>query len=227
MENFNNDDYEKNCQQYLESPARFDEWGLNDAPVVTRQFQMAGDTYPQATGSMVQQTVNTDNELQELIRQNQHVNTQTRDLLFQNRTLVQRLFPSQKEKMIQEMQAKMISSALEFRLTLYKLGTEFKLEAVREHFNALLLTIRGEYRSRVSRFMLEKLSELHGVVDSRQRAFLLMVENKIRFAETLHPMSRSRYLTAIKKEEEGFLSFTERQVAHFESIIDEQIQRMK
>ena len=204
-------------------------WGLNENPIVPQPIAVAQPVQHKVApyNGMAKQTVDADNELQRMVMSNQSIDDQTKDLLFKNQSLIQRLFPSHKDRMVAEMQGKIVQSALDFRLNLYKISTEFKLEAVREHFNALLLTIRGEYRQRVSDFMLLKLEQLHVSVDARQRSFIELAKAKLQYAQTLPPMLQGRYLAVVEREAEGFLNFTERQIAHFEAIIDEQIQKLR
>lgn len=206
-----------------------DVWGLSENPIVPQPVTAAQPMQHKVSphNGMTKQTVDADNELQRMVMSNQSIDDRTKDLLFRNQSLVQRLFPSHKDRMMAEMQGKIVQSALDFRLNLYKISTEFKLEAVREHFNALLLTIRGEYRQRVSDFMLLKLEQLHVSVDARQRSFIELAKAKLQYAQTLPPMLQGRYLAVVEREAEGFLNFTERQIAHFESIIDEQIQKLR
>ena len=206
-----------------------DVWGLSENPIVPQPVTVAQPMqYKTAPhNGMTKQTADADNELQRMVVSNQDIDDRTKVLLFNNQSLIQRLFPSHKDRMVAEMQGKVVQSALDFRLNLYKISTEFKLEAVREHFNALLLTIRGEYRQRVSEFMLLKLEQLHVSVDARQRSFTELAKSKLQYAQTLPPMLQGRYLAVVEREAEGFLNFTERQITHFESIIDEQIQKLR
>jgi len=188
-------------------------------PVVPKQYSNSSN------GRMARQTSDTDNELQRMLANNHYIDDKTKEMLFRNQSLIQRLFPTQKDRLIAEMQGKAVQTALDFRLNLYRLSTEFKLEALREHFNALLLTIRGEYRARVSEFMLTKLTELHQIVKAKQFAFFEIAKEKVQYAQTIPPMFQGRYLATIEQEGEGFLTFTQRQISHYEAIIDEQIKR--
>jgi hypothetical protein len=205
-----------------------DVWGLNENPIVPQPVPVAQAVQHKAVShnGITKQTVDADNELQRLVVSNQSIDDRTKDLLFKNQSLIQRLFPTHKDRMVAEMQGKIVQSAFDFRLNLYKISTEFKIEAVREHFNALLLNIRGEYRQRVSDFMLLKLEQLHLSVDARQRSFIELAKAKLLYAQTLPTMLQGRYLAVVEREAEGFLNFTERQISHFESIIDEQIQKL-
>lgn len=206
-----------------------DVWGLNENPIVPQPIAVAS-AMPYRTGTsyngMTKQTAEADNELQKMVINNQSIDEHSKDLLFRNQSLIQRLFPSNRDRLVAEMQGKIVQNALDFRLNLYKLSTEFKIEAVREHFNALLLTIRGEYRQRVSDFMLSKLEQLHIAVDAKQRSFMEIAKSKLQYAQTLPPMLQGRYLATVEREAEGFLFFAERQITHFEEIINEQIKRL-
>ena len=214
---------------FNQSP-NFNVWGLpNNTPVVNQSGSFAPAMQYKAStplNSINKQTADADCELQRLVMNNNSIDDQTKDLIFINQSLIQRLFPSQKERMVAEMQTKTIQSALDFRLNLYKISTEFKIEAVREHLNALLLTIRGEYRQQVADFMLSKLEQLHISVDSKQRSVLNIIRGKLDYAATLPSMLQGRYIAAVEREADGFIVFTERQVRHFEAIIDEQIKKL-
>jgi hypothetical protein len=170
----------------------------------------------------------TDKNLDLLIRNAAEVDERTKDLLIKNRTIIQQLFPSKMDKMIMEMQRNTIQNAMEFRLNLYKMSTQFRLEALREKYNAALMTIRGHYREQVSEFMMGKLEELHTKVDVKQRSFIEFAKAKHDYAklQSGYPTIQALYLKHIHLEEDGYLTFLHRQISNFESIIDEQIERI-
>lgn len=169
----------------------------------------------------------TDQNLDLLLRNAEEIDNRTKDLLIKNRTLIQQLFPSKMDKLVQEMQVNTIREAMEFRLNLYKMSTKFRLEALREKYNAALMTIRGHYREQVSEFMMGKLMELHQKVDVKQRGFIELSKSKYEFAKQQqgYPNIQALYITHIDQEFIGFMTFLNRQVTNFESIIDEQIER--
>lgn len=174
------------------------------------------------------QTHETDKNLDLLLRNAAEVDDRTKDLLIKNRTLVQQLFPSKMDRMVMEMQRNTIQNAMEFRLNLYKMSTQFRLEALREKYNAALMTIRGHYREQVSEFMMGKLEELHQKVDIKQRSFIEFAKAKYDYAKQQHgyPSLQALYLNNINEESQGYLTFLHRQIKNFESIIDEQIERL-
>jgi hypothetical protein len=170
----------------------------------------------------------TDKNLDLLIRNAGEIDDRTKDLLVKNRTLIQRLFPSKMDRMVMEMQRNTVQNAMEFRLNLYKMSTQFRLEALREKYNAALMTIRGEYRVRVSEFMMGKLEDLHNVVDVKERAFIEFAKRKYDNAQLQsgYPSLQALYLRNIDEQSLGYLNFLQRQITNFESIIDEQIERI-
>lgn len=169
----------------------------------------------------------TDQNLDLLLRNAEEIDTRTKDLLIKNRTLIQQLFPSKMDKLVQEMQVNTVHAAMEFRLNLYKMSTKFRLEALREKYNAALMTIRGHYREQVSEFMMGKLMELHQKVDIKQRGFIELAKSKYEYAKLQqgYPNIQALYLSHIDTEFVGFMTFLGRQVSNFESIIDEQIEK--
>lgn len=171
----------------------------------------------------------TDKNLDLLIRNAAEVDDRTKDLLVKNRTLIQRLFPGKMDRMVMEMQRNTVQNAMEFRLNLYKMSTQFRLEALREKYNAALMTIRGHYREQVSEFMMGKLEELHSKVDVKQRNFIEFAKAKYDYAKLQggYPSLQALYLKNINDESQGYLTFLHRQITNFESIIDEQIERIQ
>ncbi len=172
--------------------------------------------------------IDTDKNLDLLIRNAGEIDERTKDLLVKNRSLIQRLFPSKMDRMVMEMQRNTVQNAMEFRLNLYKMSTQFRLEALREKYNAALMTIRGEYRVRVSEFMMGKLEELHTVVDVKERAFIEFAKRKYDNAQLQsgYPSLQALYLKNIDEQSQGYLVFLQRQITNFENIIDEQIERI-
>jgi len=207
-----------------------DAFGMNDntpvqQPEVKPQFKVNNTKMKE---EMKVQTHETDKNLDLLLRNAAEVDDKTKDLLIKNRTLIQQLFPSKMDKMVMEMQRNTIQNAMEFRLNLYKMSTQFRLEALREKYNAALMTIRGHYREQVSEFMMGKLEELHQKVDIKQRSFIEFAKAKYDYAKQQggYPTLQQLYLNNIEEESKGYLTFLHRQIKNFESIIDEQIERL-
>jgi hypothetical protein len=170
----------------------------------------------------------TEKNLDLLLRNAGEIDERTKDLLIKNRSLIQQLFPSKMDKMVMEMQRNTIQSAMDFRLNLYKMSTQFRLESLREKYNSALMTIRGHYREQVSDFMMSKLEELHVKVDVKQRSFIEFAKEKYDYAKLQagYPSLQALYLNNINEESQGYLNFLHRQITNFESIIDEQIEKI-
>lgn len=166
-----------------------------------------------------------DQNLDLLLRNADEIDAKTKDLLIRNRTLVQALFPSKMDKLVHVMQTNTVQAAMDFRLNLYKLSVSFRLEALREKYNAALMTIRAMYREQVSDFMMNKLLELHQKVDQKQRSFIELAKSKYQYAAQQRdfPEIQTVYYNHITAEFNSFMIFLNRQVTSFESIIDEQI----
>jgi|GEM_PF-6510742 hypothetical protein len=169
----------------------------------------------------------TDQNLDLLLRNTEEIDTHTKELMMKNRSLIQQLFPSKMDKLVAEMQRNTIHTAMEFRLNLYKMSTEFRLEVLREKYNAALMTVRALYRQQVSEFMIARLMELHQVVDTNQRSFIEVAKNKYDFArqQSGYPEIQSIYLNQIGVELNGFMNFLGIQIASFENIMNEQIKK--
>jgi hypothetical protein len=71
--------------------------------------------------------------------------------------------------------------------------------------------------------------ELHQKVDVKQRGFIELAKSKYHFAQQQqsYPNIQALYITHIDTEFVGFMTFLNRQVTNFESIIDEQIERFR
>src|SRR5712671_6661572 len=66
-----------------------------------------------------------------LIRNAQNVDARTTMLAQENKSLIRRLFPTKMDKLIAELERNTVQEALQFRLNLYKLNTQFMLEGMR------------------------------------------------------------------------------------------------
>lgn len=209
----------------------FDAYGMNDPSPVKQETTkpVIARNNVQMSEAMKYETKETNQNLDLLLRNATEIDDRTKDLLMKNRSLVQRLFPSKMDSMVMEMQRNTIKHAMEFRLHLYQMSTQFRLEALREKYNAALMSIRGYYREQVSEFMMNKLAELHRKVDMRQREFLELAKSKMEYARDMqgYPTLQRRYLENIEKEAKGFMTFLQRQIESFENIIDEQIERFE
>ncbi|WP_316762371.1 hypothetical protein [Pedobacter aquatilis] len=171
----------------------------------------------------------TENNLDLLLRNAEEIDSRTKDLLIANQTTVSRLFPNKMDKLVEEMRRNTVHSAMEFRLNLYKMSTTFRIEALREKYNSSLSLIRAHFRHQVSEFMMGKLMDLNRTVDQKQVEFLKIMMGKYDMADKCgaYPKLQLTYQNQIDSELDGYLNFLRRQIASFESIMDEQIQKFE
>jgi hypothetical protein len=162
-----------------------------------------------------------------MIRNAQHIDNRTKVLLTQNKPLVRKIFPNKMDKLISEMERNTVQEALQFRLNLYKLNTQFILEGMREKYDTALKMIKAEYRSQVAVFMMSKLEGLSKDVQNRQYTFIQMVREKNQFLKTMAdiPSTADRYALQIEREQDRYFDFLEQLVMNFENIIREELRK--
>jgi len=162
-----------------------------------------------------------------MIRNAQHIDTRTKMLMEENKPLLRKIFPNKMDKLIAEMERNTVQEALQFRLNLYKLNTQFMLEGMREKYDAALKMIKAEYRSQVAAFMMSKLEGLSKDVQLRQYTFIGMVREKSQFLKTMSdiPSTGERYAVQIEREQDRYFNFLEQLVMNFENIIREELKK--
>ncbi|MEX0966754.1 MAG: hypothetical protein WD077_05915 [Bacteroidia bacterium] len=162
-----------------------------------------------------------------MIRNAQSIDGRTRQLLETNRPLLRKIFPNKMDKLVAEMERNTAKEALQFRLNLYKLNTQFMLEGMREKYDAALKMIKAEYRSQVASFMMGKLEGLSKDVQNRQYAFIQMVREKHQFLKTMSdiPGTANRYAAQIEREQDRYFDFLEKLMMNFENIIREELKK--
>lgn len=162
-----------------------------------------------------------------MIRNAQNVDARTTMLMQENKGVIRRLFPTKLDRLMAEMERNTVKEAMEFRLNLYKLNTQFMLEGMREKYDAALKMIKAEYRSQVAAFMMSKLEGLSKDVQNRQFAFIQMVREKSQFLKTMSdiPSTAERYAVQIEREQDRYFNFLEQLVVNFENIIREELKK--
>lgn len=162
-----------------------------------------------------------------MIRNAQNIDNRTKLLMEQNKPLLRKIFPNKMDKLIAEMERNTVQEALQFRLNLYKLNTQFMLEGMREKYDAALKMIKAEYRSQVAAFMMSKLEGLSKDVQNRQYTFIQMVREKNQFLKTMAdiPSTADRYAVQIEREQDRYFNFLEQLVMNFENIIREELKK--
>jgi hypothetical protein len=162
-----------------------------------------------------------------MIRNAQNVDTRTKLLMEENKPLLRKIFPNKMDKLIAEMERNTVQEAMQFRLNLYKLNTQFMLEGMREKYDAVLKMIKSEYRSQVASFMMSKLEGLSKDVQYRQIAFIQLVREKNQFLKTMAdmPSTAVRFAEQIEREQDRYFNFLEQLVINFENIIREELKK--
>jgi len=162
-----------------------------------------------------------------MIRNAQNIDSRTKFLLEQERPLIRKIFPNKMDKLIAALERNTVQEALQFRLFLYKLNTQFMLEGMREKYNTALKMIKAEYRSQVAVFMMSKLESLSNDVKNRQYTFIQIVREKNQFLKTMAdiPSTAERYALQIEREQDRYFNFLEQLVINFENILNEELRK--
>lgn len=171
------------------------------------------------------EVVNSDQRLDMLVRNANFVDERARELLISKRTLLQRLFPSQQERIVEQWKGKMITSAANFNIGLYEMASEARLESMKEKYTAGLMLLKAHYRQKVGAFMMAKMDELKDDVKTYQFKFLVDMRDKYHKAETVRdlPSLYNRFMKAIQEEELRYFDFLDNILIRFEAIVNENL----
>jgi len=178
--------------------------------------------------SMMQENRSTSQNIQsidQLVANAEEIDENTKVLLMKERSLIERLFPTQMEKMLQQIQGKTIKNAMDFRLNLYSMSTQFRLKALKEKYDAAILTIAVEYRYRVSTFMINRYSELNHIVRNEFQKFASGAKASYDDARQYqgYPKLQTPYLALLDKSCNDYMTFVAWHIDRFQQILDEQI----
>jgi len=171
------------------------------------------------------EVVRSDQHLDMLVRNANFVDERARELLLSKRTLLQRLFPSQQDKIVEQWKGKMIQSAADFNIKLYEMASEARLESMKEKYTAGLMLLKAHYRQKVGAFMMAKMDELKDDVKTYQFKFLDDMRDKYRKADTVRdlPSLYNRFMRAVQEEEVRYFDFLDSIVTRFEAIVNENL----
>lgn len=169
------------------------------------------------------EVVKNDQHLDMLVRNANFVDERARELLLSKRNILQRLWPSQQDKIVEQWKGQMIQSAADFNIRLYTMASNARLDSMDEKYTAGLMLLKGYYRQKVGAFMMAKMDELKGDVKTYQFKFADDIRDKYHKAETVRdlPSLYNRFLRAIQEEEVRYFDFLDSIVTRFEHIIDE------
>jgi len=153
------------------------------------------------------------------------IDERAREALFQNQTLIQRLFPSQENKIVEEMKGKIFSSALEAHKKIYELCSVFQIEVLRERCNATLVAMKGAYRRELGQFLTQQIQELQRCISARQEEFVSEVERQYKQMYSLNyiPSLQAQYKKALDTLTTSYFDFLQTQIYNYERIMNEQI----
>lgn len=169
----------------------------------------------------------TDQDIDILVQNADGIDMRTKSMLIENKPLLRKFFPTKMDKLLNEMQKNEVKESMSFRLNLYKLSSQYRLDSVRELYNSRLMVLKSHYREQVASFMMSKLQELNIQVESRQYTFIEMIKNKYSYLATLndYPAMGKRYEVQIEREQDRFFSFLEQLLIKYEAIINEELKK--
>jgi hypothetical protein len=216
------DTQQSNFQEVEHENFTSNDWQNNNRGIVQKNAAQVNAMKDKQNQVQVEKT---DENFDLMIRNAQHIDNRTKMLMEQSKPLLRKLFPNKMDKLIAEMERNTVQEAMQFKLNLYKLNTQFMLEGMREKYDAALKMIKAEYRSQVAAFMMSKLEGVSKDVQNRQYTFIQMVREKNQFLKTMAdiPSTAERYAAQIEREQDRYFNFLEQLVMNFENIIREEL----
>ena len=146
-------------------------------------------------------------------------------------TPLARLFPNEKTKIIAEQRIKQVKSGLELQMVLYKLYFDFRLEAVKENFDALLKGLKSDLRMEIANHLGLRMTNLRLKIDStidelrdnnfRRRKDL--EEQKQKYKGFVTDEDINKYARQIDISRDRTVSFLENLIVSLESVAEENL----
>jgi len=204
-------------------------WGFDEekpqVPVSRQEGRIISNVRSESMMKENRSTNETIQDLDECIANAGEIDERTKELLYKNRSLIERYFPTKMDKMIEKLQIETIKDAMEFRLNLYKMSTQFRLKAMKEKYDAAILTIAVEFRHRVSTFMISRYSELNDVVRHEYSKFAAGTRASYDDARQYngYPKLQAPYLAFLDKISNDYMTFVAWHIDSFQQILDEKI----
>jgi len=157
----------------------------------------------------------------EMIRGFRYVDDNTRAMLVKRPSLIARIFPSAKQRMINDIQNAVLSLSGEEYLANVRILFQFQRQALQEDLNDRLMRGAAALRTETIKMAQTKLVEVSAELSKNQKILIHQLEDDLEFCKTIKSgFLRSKYEEAIARHVEEVFDTFERLSKHFKDFLD-------
>ena len=157
----------------------------------------------------------------EMIRGFRYVDDNTRAMLVKRPSLIARIFPSAKQRMINDIQNAVLSLSGEEYLANVRILFQFQRQALQEDLNDRLMRGAAALRTETIKVAQTKLVEVSAELSKNQKILIRQLEDDLEFCKTIKSgFLRSKYEEAIARHVEEVFDTFERLSKHFKDFLD-------
>lgn len=157
----------------------------------------------------------------EMIQGFRYVDDDARARLAKHPSWIARIFPSAKQRMINDIQNQVLSVSGEEYLKNVKILYLFQRQALQEELNDRLMRGAAAIRTETIKVAQAKLVEVSAELSKNQQILIRQLENDLEFCKTIKSgFLRSKYEEAIAKHTEEVFDTFDRLSKHFKEFLD-------
>lgn len=150
-----------------------------------------------------------------------YVDDETRALISKRQSPISRLFPTAKQKMINEIKNNALQLNGEMYLNSVKALGQFQIEALKEELNDRLMRGAAIIRTETIKVAQAKLMEVSDELLRNQQALVKQLERELDFCQTIKSdVLRSKYIDAIVRHTDDMFDTFDRLSQHFKNFLD-------
>lgn len=165
-------------------------------------------------------------EFREVLQQNQEeISERVRGYFDRKIGLIERFYPGEFQKAIEDGKLRKAKSELEFDHNLMRLSIRFKLDAIEERYQTWLKVIKVNYREQFYSFVTHKVNLLQQSMFEREQEFFGLMRRRYLLIEANQdmPIMVEAYRQKIEKEQEKYFGWLEYIMDDFQNIVKEKI----
>ena len=157
----------------------------------------------------------------EMIRGFRYVDDDSRAMLVKRPSLIARIFPSAKQRMINDIQNHVLAVSGDEYLKNVKILYLFQRQALQEELNDRLMRGAAAIRTETIKVAQAKLVEVSAELSKNQQTLIRQLENDLEFCKTIKSsFLRSKYEEVIARHIEEVFDTFDRLSRHFKEFLD-------
>lgn len=156
-----------------------------------------------------------------MIESFRYVDDETRAMLVRKPSLIAKIFPSVRQRMVNDIQNRVLEVNADMYLESVRILGQFQLQGLKEELNDRLMRGAAVIRTETIKLAQAKLVEVSANLSSNQQKLIIQIERDLEFCKTIkNSYLRSKYEDAILRLTDEFFDTFERLSEHFKQFLD-------